>query len=55
MLSILSGGRGLRPMVLAIVATLGAAGLILYFQHQTLSALDARHANRSGSSWPNPR
>ena len=42
MLSLLSGGRGLRPVVLAIVATLCAAGLILYFQHQTLSALDAQ-------------
>jgi signal transduction histidine kinase len=42
MASLLSGGRGLRPMVLAIVVTFCAAGLVLYFQHQTLSALDAQ-------------
>lgn len=42
MASFLSAGHRLRPMVLAIAATLCAAGLAMFFQHRSLSALDAQ-------------
>ena len=31
-----------RPLVLAIVATIGAAGLVLYFQYRAIAALKSQ-------------
>lgn len=42
MRSLVSGVRGAQPIVLAIAATFCAAGLVLYFQHRALTALDAQ-------------
>jgi signal transduction histidine kinase len=39
---VVSAARRLQPMVLAIAATFCAAGLVFYFQHRSLSALDSQ-------------
>ena len=31
-----------HPLVLAIVATIGAAGLVLYFQHRAIATLESQ-------------